>query len=212
MSKNELIKHVHVEKKAIRALGVAESFRKGNVSSSSNNNKAILAGVVMRSDLVIDGMVYGYSTIRGMDATESILNMYNELGRGDISVIMLGGVIISMYNIIDIEELYSRLRVPVIGLTFEDSEGLEEHIRHAFNDDYEYSRRIEAYRRLGSRSKVMLKTGKYVYVRCAGINIKNAKGVINKFLLQGSVPEPIRVARLSARALLRFGYGGPGGL
>jgi endonuclease V-like protein UPF0215 family len=103
MSKNELIKHVHVEKKAIRALGVAESFRKGNVSSSSNNNnKAILAGVVMRSDLVIDGMVYGYSTIRGMDATESILNMYNELGRGDISVIMLGGVIISMYNIIDI--------------------------------------------------------------------------------------------------------------
>jgi hypothetical protein len=26
------------------------------------------------------------------------------------------------------------------------------------------------------------------------------------------VPEPIRVARLSARALLRFGYGGPGGL
>jgi uncharacterized protein len=72
MSKNELIKHVHVEKKAIRALGVAESFRKGNVSSSSNN-KAILAGVVMRSDLVIDGMVYGYSTIRGMDATERVI-------------------------------------------------------------------------------------------------------------------------------------------
>lgn len=46
MSKNELIKHVHVEKKAIRALGVAESFRKGNISSSSNNNKAILAGLL----------------------------------------------------------------------------------------------------------------------------------------------------------------------
>jgi endonuclease V-like protein UPF0215 family len=57
MSKNELIKHVHVEKKAIRALGVAESFRKGNISSSSNNNKAILAGVVMRSDLVIDMVI-----------------------------------------------------------------------------------------------------------------------------------------------------------
>lgn len=191
----DIIKNLHLEKKGIRTLGIAESFMKGR-------EKAILAGVVMRSDLVVDGMVYGYSTVRGMDATQSILKMYHELGRNDISLVMLGGVIISMYNIIDIEELYSKLRVPVIGLTFEDSEGLEEHIMHAFKDDY--SMRLDAYRRLGARSKVMLKTNNYVYVRCAGISVKNARNAINKFLLQGRVPEPIRVARLSARALLRL--------
>ena len=43
-------------KKAIRALGIAESFRKEDRYST-------LAGVVMRSDLIIDGFVFGRSPI-----------------------------------------------------------------------------------------------------------------------------------------------------
>jgi endonuclease V-like protein UPF0215 family len=196
---------VHPEKKAIRALGIAESFRKGYSS------RAILAGVVMRSDLVIDGIVYGYTTVKGMDATDSIAEMYYKLDRNDIRVIMLGGVVISMFNIIDVDELHRRLNVPVIGLTFEESKGLEEHIRRVFKEEDECSRRLEAYNRLGARSKIVLKTEGHVYARYSGMSIRDVKKIVNKFTLQGSVPEPIRVARLMAKAMLRFGSG-PGGL
>ena len=46
-----------LEKKGVRVLGVAESFRK-NLS-----DKAILAGIVMRGDMIIDGIVFGECTV-----------------------------------------------------------------------------------------------------------------------------------------------------
>src|SRR5208282_3507435 len=65
---------VHANKRAIRALGVAESFR-------GTDRRSILAGVVMRSDLVIDGFAFGEATVEGDDATESILRLYRRLRR-----------------------------------------------------------------------------------------------------------------------------------
>ncbi|MEM4765961.1 MAG: DUF99 family protein, partial [Nitrososphaerota archaeon] len=62
-----------LQKKGVRALGVAESFRKGI------GGRAVLAGVVMRGDFVIDGVVFGECTVGGMDATDGILEMYRSL-------------------------------------------------------------------------------------------------------------------------------------
>ncbi len=41
-------------------------------------------------------------------------------------------------------------------------------------------------------------------MRVKGLDIEDARRIINKFLLQGSIPEPIRVAKLIARAFLRY--------
>ncbi len=108
----------HAEKRGIRVLGIAESFEK-------NGTYSTLAGIVMRRDLVIDGMVFGNVTIEGYDSTQNILSMYRSLKRDDINCIMLDGLIISMYNIIDGKELGENANVPVIAITFKDSEGLE---------------------------------------------------------------------------------------
>src|SRR6187431_1738641 len=109
---------IHAEKKGIRVLGIAESFKKTSVCST-------LAGIVMRRDLVIDGMIFGNATIEGNDSTKNILAMYRSLKRNDINCIMLDGLVISMYNIIDGKELQKSTDVPVIAITFKDSEGLE---------------------------------------------------------------------------------------
>jgi len=188
------MRHLHIEKKAIRALGIAESFKK-------SEKQSVLAGVVMRSDMVIDGVAYVNATVRGDDATDAVIKLYASLDRTDINFVMIGGLIISMYNIIDIERLYERLKVPVIGVTFEESEGLDDHIKRQFPDTWES--KIEAYRKLGSREEIKLKTGYSVFIRAQGINAERAKQAVNKFLLQGSIPEPIRVARLIARAKLQ---------
>ncbi len=187
------MRHLHIEKKAIRALGVAESFKK-------SEKQSVLAGVVMRSDMIIDGVAYANATVRGDDATDAVIKLYASLNRTDINFVMIGGLIISMYNIIDIERLYERLKIPIIGVTFEESEGLDDHIKREFLDNWES--KIEAYHKLGSREEIKLKTGYSVFVRAQGIDTKSARQAINKFLLQGSIPEPIRVARLIARAKL----------
>ncbi|MDW8001022.1 MAG: DUF99 family protein, partial [Candidatus Nitrosocaldus sp.] len=121
----------------------------------------------------------------------------------DVNLIMLGGVVISMYNIIDLDRVHATLSLPVIGVTFEESEGLEEHIMRAFKGE-QAEMKLQAYRRLGAREKVKLKTGHDVYIRCAGIHSRVARRALNRFLLQGAVPEPIRVARLLARGVLMY--------
>lgn len=48
--------------------------------------------------------------------------------------------------------------------------------------------------------------GKRVFVRTAGIEGEEVWCVLNVFTLQGSVPEPVRVAKLLARAELGRRY------
>jgi len=183
----------HAEKKGIRVLGIAESFKESKSTST-------LAGVVMRRDLIIDGMVFGNVTIRGNDSTQNILSMLRSLKRNDVNCIMLDGLIISMYNIIEGEEINEKACIPVIAITFRDSQGLEETIQRHFPND---SLKLKQYHKLGQRDKMVLKTGKLIFVRYWGLNSKEALSIINSFTLQGSIPEPIRIAKLAARAIMR---------
>ena len=174
-------------------LGVAESFKASKSSST-------VAGVVMRRDLIIDGVVFGSVTIKGNDSTQNILSMVRSLKRSDVNCIMLDGLIISIFNIIEGEEINEKSGIPVIAITFRDSLGLEETIRRHFPND---SLKLEQYHKLGQREKMVLKTGKLVFVRYWGLNWREASSIINSFTLQGSIPEPIRIAKLVARAILR---------
>ena len=185
---------IHAEKKGIRVLGIAESFQKTSVCST-------LAGIVMRRDLVIDGMIYGNATIEGIDSTKNILSMYRSLKRNDINCIMLDGLVISMYNIIDGKELQESTDIPVIAITFKDSDGLEGAINHHFPNDSKM--KLEQYHKLGQRDKIMLKTGKILFIRYWGIGLKEVLMILNSFTLQGSIPEPVRIAKIAARALLQ---------
>jgi len=184
----------HAEKKGIRVFGIAESFKKSCVTSA-------LAGIVMRRDLIIDGMVFGTATIRGNDSTQNILTMFRSLRRNDVNCIMLDGLIISMYNIINGEEIREKTGVPVIAITFKDSEGLEGTIERHFPK--ESMLKLEQYRNLGQRDQILLKTEKSVFLRYWGLSSKEASAIVNSFTLQGSIPEPIRIAKLAARASIR---------
>jgi uncharacterized protein len=185
-----IARRIHAEKKGIRVLGIAESFKKFT-------KKSILAGVVMRRDLVIDGMAYGTATLEGNDATDSIISIHRSLARDDINCILLDGLVISMYNIIDGEQVTGQTGLPVIAITFEDSKGLEDSIKHHFND---WEDKLVQYKMLGSRERVTLKTSKNLFIRRWRVNQRTAVAILNSFTLQGSIPEPIRVAKLAARS------------
>ena len=61
---------MHIAKKGLRILGIAESF--------SSGKNSILAGVVMRKDLRIDGFSFTTTTVGGMDATDSVIDSLPE--------------------------------------------------------------------------------------------------------------------------------------
>ena len=182
---------VHANKRAIRALGVAESFRIADRFST-------IAGVVMRSDLIVDGFAFGRATVGGDDATGALVSLCKELHRADVNLLMLSGAVISYYNVVDVDALSSETGLPVICLTYRESSGLEGSIRARFSEGWQT--KLSRYRRLGERSVLSLKTGKKVYVRLAGIKKDDARMVVEAFTKQGALPEPVRVARLLARS------------
>jgi endonuclease V-like protein UPF0215 family len=182
---------LHLNKPGIRALGVAESFRQGQ-------KRSVLAGVVMRSDRVVDGVALGKTAVGGDDATSSILSLLRRFRRNDVNLIMVSGAILSLYNIIDVDALAARSKLPVICLTYKETAGIEGSIRRHFAEGAEA--KLVAYRRLGPRTGVMLHTGHRVFVRTSGLEKENVKPVLDAFTLQGSIPEPVRVAKLLARA------------
>ena len=154
----------------------------------------------MRSDLIIDGFVFGSATLEGDDATDAILDMYRRLNRNDINIIIICGTVISLYNIIDVDKVGKETQSPVLSISFKESEGLEENIKHRFRNNFD--KKLDSYRKLGTRQRVELNTGYELYVRSYGIDKDQAKKVLDEFTLQGSIPEPIKLAKLLSRAKL----------
>ena len=188
------MRHLHLEKKGIRGLAIAESF-------SQNSKKSILSGIVMSTDLIIDGFVFGHSTVGGDDATDAILTMYEKLDRQDVSFLLISGIVISLYNIIDMKRISEKIGLPVIGVTYEESSGIEDAIKHHFPESYES--KLTEYSKLGSRKKITLHTSCNLYVRNEGCTVLEAKQLLDKITLQGSIPEPLKITQLLANTLLK---------
>ena len=197
---------LHLNKSALRVLGIAESFERpcalfadpvSTTLSPPASCRSMLAGVVMRADRRVDGLAYARASVGGDDATQAVLEICRRLDRRDINALFLSGAAISWFNIIDLVAVFEEVSRPLICLTYEESEGLEKYLREYFPEPEE---KIERYRTLGGREKIRLKTGYDLFVRVHGVTVEEARILLNKFTLDGRVPEPVRLARMAARA------------
>jgi endonuclease V-like protein UPF0215 family len=185
-----------LDKPAIRVLGIAESFDR------SLNKNSIMAGVVMRSDFVVDGLAMAKCTVGGMDATDAVISLYRKLGRTDINAIILSGCVISWYNVVNLNAVYESIGLPLVCITYEESKGIRDFFIKNFPDDWQF--RVEVYEKNGARHEVKLRTGYKVFIRCLGIELDAGRRLLDKFTLHGRIPEPIRLSKLIARQTMRF--------
>lgn len=166
----------------------------------SGAKQSILGGVVMRADLIIDGMIYGETTVRGMDASDAVIAMVRHLSRDDLNGILLHGSVIAGYNIVDLPRIHQKTQLPVISITKEPHEDLQNHLESTFPSDWKTRWKIAC--RNGPMQPLALNTKSTVFVQFVGCNWDTVKGVIQRLTRFGGVPEPIRIARLLARAIV----------
>ncbi len=184
-------------KKAVRALGIAESF-------VLEIPRSIFCGVVYRSDGLLERVILDEATVGGDDATDTVIRIFKRLNRSDIHVMMIDGCILSWYNILDLYRIYEETKVPILSIVFEDIEGdVEKAIVKLFPED-KARLKLDMFRRLPEPVKVMLRTGDVVYVRVVGIerSVRLLRTIISRFLRDGKRPEPIRIAKHVASAVL----------
>lgn len=176
-------------KAGVRAIGIAESFR---------GDRSTLAGVVIRADRVIDGVALGSCTVGGTDATTSVIDLFERLGREDVRYVLVAGIAPAWYNILDLDTIQTALDRPVLAVTFEESQGLESALRDAFEGEA-LETRLQRYRSLPPRERLVV-NDEPVFVRAVGVDTSEARDVVRAFTPEGGRPEPLRVARLIARA------------
>lgn len=183
-------------KPGTRALGVAESY------TGTAGARSTLAGVVTRADRTTDGFAFADCTVGGLDGTDAIVDLYGRLDREDVRYVLLAGVAPAWYNVLDLHAIHERVDRPVIAVTFEASSGLETALRTEFDGD-ELRERLDRYDTLPAREAVEV-NDQTVYVRAVGLHADDAAAVVRRFTPEGGRPEPLRVARLAARAADEF--------
>ncbi|WP_132058184.1 endonuclease dU [Halorussus amylolyticus] len=177
-------------KPGVRALGLAESYRGTHLST--------LGGAVVRASRVADGFAYETCTVGGLDATDAAIDLFRDLDREDVRYVFVAGIALAWYNVVDLRRLAAEIDRPVISVTFEASPGLREALDAEFDGD-DLEGRLDIFDAQPPRERLRI-NDETVFVRSVGVEASEARDVVRAFAPEGGRPEPLRVARLAARA------------
>ena len=177
-------------KKEIRVLGIDDGpFDK------FNDKEVIVIGTVYRGGSFIDGVLSTKVTVDGDDSTEKLVEMINNCKfRPQLQAIILDGIAVGGFNVIDVSNLNKKTGIPVIVVM----------------RDYPDFKKIEkALTKLNHEEKIKLlkKAGKVyqlgeIFVQAIGLSLKQVEEIIDITCTHSLVPEPLRVAHLIASGVV----------
>jgi endonuclease V-like protein UPF0215 family len=166
-----------------------------------DNDRAMVVGVVMRLPNYLEGVLRSECKVDGDDANQVLeLMVRGSRFKPQLKAIMIDGVALGGFNIVDIDALHESTDIPVITVTRDppDLAKMGSALRKHFTD---WERRYAILRR-----KELLEVGtghKPILVSLAGIDFAEAEEIIKKSMVRGAVPEPLRVAHIIASGLAK---------
>jgi hypothetical protein len=177
-------------KREIRVLGIDDSpFDK------FSNRFVTVIGAFFRGGSHMDGLVSTRIAVDGNNATKKLSEMINSSRfKAQLKCVMIDGINMGGFNVIDIHKLNRSTKVPVIVV-----------VRR--RPDLPNIKRILT--RLGMSRKIALldragpplKCGK-IFIQFAGISFEEASEIVKLTATHSYLPEPIRVAHLIGAGLV----------
>ncbi len=178
-------------KKQIRVIGIDDA------SFDKFKDKTVLVlGTIYRGGDFMDGLVSCYVDKDGSEATDKIIEMINNTKfKPQLQYILLDGIAVGGFNVIDVEKLSKETSLPVIVV-----------IRSYPN----FKEIIDALKKLKMEKKIKLiekageviKIGK-IYVQLTNIDEKEAEKLLKILCTHSYFPEPIRVAHIIGSGLIK---------
>ena len=198
--KDEAVK-IRVVKPEIRILGIDDGVFKPH-----SKELVDVVGVVYRGGYWLDGFMHTRVQVDGMDATEKLAEMITKSPHyPQLRVILLNGVTLAGFNVVDLEELYRRVKLPVVAVT-RDKPDFDD-IRKALQNLPNTQERWSAIEKAGKILKVRTREGEEpVYVHVVGISEKDAASILRGTSTRSNIPEALRVAHIIASGLTRLEY------
>jgi endonuclease V-like protein UPF0215 family len=188
-------------KEFIRVLGIDDGPFK------FTDERVPIVGILMRGTY-IDGVMTSDVQVDGKDATGTVIEMVNgSRYKEQVRVIMVDGIALGGFNVVDLEEVNERTGIPIMSVTRDkpDFEAMKDVLRSKF-DDWE--------RRWGIVSKGTLQVSKGtlqvidtehkpLHIKVIGMDEADTCEIVTRSIVRGALPEPIRVAHLVATAIVK---------
>lgn len=188
------VKDFRAIKSEIRLLGVDDGR-----FVPHTDGVVIVVGVVFRGSCWLDGVMHTRIAIDGFDATERLASMINSSPHcKQLRLVMLNGITLGGFNVVDIKKLNSATHLPVIALTRDkpDLEAIHKALNNLPKSEERWSMILEA----GEIHEVSCR-GKQLYMELAGISLTDAREIVELTSIRSSFPEPLRVAHLIASGI-----------
>jgi len=182
-------------KKQIRLIGIDDS------PFTFTDKYGMVIGVIMRGGEYLESVLRRHIIIDGNDSTFVCKDMIKKTRhRKQLKAMLLDGIALGGFNVVNIKEVYESTNLPVITIT-RDKPNFEK-IKVALQKNFDDWEHRLALMKNGKIYKVETKYNP-IYVKCTGIDIGEAKEIIKISTIRGVVPEPIRVAHLIASGITR---------
>lgn len=181
-------------KENIRVIGIDDAFL--------DDKYSILIGTILRGRYVLEGVLSSRIQIDGLDANEKIREMI--LGSNylkQIKVVMLDGITVGGFNLIDIKLLHDDIKIPVVAIMRKqpDFDKIYSALENLANKEI----RENIIKNCGNIYSFFNKGNKILY-QMAGFDKKeDCEFVIKKFSVNSIIPEPIRIAHLIASGITK---------
>lgn len=176
-------------KKQIRLLGIDDA-----AFDKFNDSHVIVIGTIFRGGEFMDGVLTCKVKTDGDDATEKIASMINNSKfKVQLKAIMLDGIAVAGFNVIDVSLLYEKTNIPVI-VVMRDYPKMEE-IKNAL-------KKLD----MEEKIKLLSKAGEItpfnkIHYQSVGLSKENTEEILKISCTHSYVPEPIRIAHLIGAGL-----------
>ncbi|MCK5560587.1 MAG: DUF99 family protein [Thermoplasmata archaeon] len=184
-------------KDQIRVLGIDDSPFK--FTDKRSKGQIPIIGVVLRIPAYIEGILKSEVTIDGTDATEILIEMINGSHfKKQLKLIMLDGVALGGFNVVDLQQLYEKTGIPAATITRSEPDftAIQAALKKHFKD---WETRLKTI----TDGKLITISTEYspIHVKFTGIPQNELEELIQLTTVRGVLPEPIRIAHLIASGI-----------
>jgi len=179
-------------KREVRILGIDD------MPFSFGDEKVDVVGVIMRGGTYLEGVLKTTISVDGNDATCKIIELVEKTKhKKQLKIIMIDGIALGGFNVVDAEKIFLSTNLPVITITRNkpDMKKIKEALKKHFDD---WKERWEIINK-GRTEEILLRYP--VYVKYFGLKREEATEIIKLSIIRGAIPEPIRVAHLIATGI-----------
>lgn len=170
-------------KDGARVLGVDDA------SFSLEEDETLLIGVVYRGTEFIEDIKMNKVEIDGEDSTERLLELHELCNNPlQIKAVLTDGISFGGFNVLNLEKASKTLEKPVIAVTKNrpDRDNFRDTMKRTGN--YE-----EVFESLEEPFELELEEGR-IFIQFSGCSREKAEEIVRASVLQGQVPEAVRVA------------------